>query len=371
MEIRDPKFSEAPPFWKSDWREVNAYLDGLKVGRVWEIGRSQGGRPIRAVAYGEKEPIERTNNLFSATAAGHLEDFFDPEQRTRPVVVIISTIHGAEVEGCATCLNFAQLLESDADLRGRKWEELRELASGMRVVLVPIAQPDGRIRSAVRHLVGGTLEELLYCGQGAPKQSLAGPPTWEYLRRNPMPLEMVEFLGGYYNDAGVNIDLDDFFSPNMAPETQALLDLVREETPDCFMVLHSHGPGPWIASPNALIPQRCQYHQVQIATLVAERHRREGLRPGRQPIAGVSQTGYFGTINLPTALHYVSGALPLAFEFPHGLQNFPYTFDQILDVGLSMFEEVLRYAMSARYLPRRPTHNRTGLREVPEVRLTK
>ncbi|MBI3947844.1 MAG: hypothetical protein HY321_18130 [Armatimonadetes bacterium] len=344
MQIRNPAFFEAPSFWKSDWGEVNAYLDGVKAGQVWEIGRSHGGLPIRAVAYGPKEPIERRGNPFSAEAFGHPEDFFDPRKRTRPVVVLISTVHGVEIEGCVACLNFAHLMESGADLRGRRWEALHELAAGMRVVLVPLAQPDGRVRSAVRHLRGGSLADLSYYGQGVPKPDAGGdlPEGWHY-RYSPVPVDRMEYQGGYTNDGGINIDLDDFFSAHMAPETRALMDLVRDETPDGFLVMHSHNPGPWIASPNALVPERCQYHQVQLGALVAARHRRDDLRPAWRAKAGLDRSGYFGTINLPTALHHVSGALPLAFEFPHGLAPNPYTFDEILDIGLTLFEEILRY----------------------------
>lgn len=60
MEVRKKTFMVAPPFWYVGWEEVNEYLDKLKTGHVWEIGRSQGGHPIRAVSYGEKEPIERS-----------------------------------------------------------------------------------------------------------------------------------------------------------------------------------------------------------------------------------------------------------------------------------------------------------------------
>jgi len=158
-------------------------------------------------------------------------------------------------------------------------------------------------------------------------------------------LDEVEFLGGYFNDAGVNIDLDDFFSSQKAPETEALLNLVREETPDCVLVLHAHAPGAYISQPNAFIPQHYQYHQAQIGALVAERLGRDGLRPAWRPAKGPCEIAYF---NLPTALHYVSGALPLAFEFPHGVESDPFTFDEILDIGLSTFEEVMRYVVTWR-----------------------
>jgi hypothetical protein len=118
MEIRNPHFFEAPDFWKATWEEVNEYLDTVERGQVWEIGRSQGGRPIRAVAYGEKEPIARRTTYSSALAAGHPEDFYDPKQRQKPVLAIFAAIHAAEIEGTVACLNLAHLLETGTDLRG-------------------------------------------------------------------------------------------------------------------------------------------------------------------------------------------------------------------------------------------------------------
>jgi len=346
MEIRNPSFFEAPDFWQSDWDDVNAYLDALKVGDVWEIGRSEGGHPIRAVAYGEKEPIEQTATYSSAIAAGHPESFFDPAKRGKPVLVIFSSIHAAEIEGCVTCLNFANVMETGIDLRGRRWDELREIASRVRIVLVPLAQPDGRIRSAVKNLIGGTVDDLYYYGQGVKKNGeiLRWP---DCKRMQPIPLDEMEFLGGYYNDAGVNIQHDDFFAPKVAPETRALIDLVRDEIPDCVMTLHSCGSGPFFTGPDNFIPGAYQYRQAQIAAVIADRHRREGLRPG-----GGSKTGPVGGFYFHTALHHTSGALPLLFEFPHGLEMKPFTFDEILDIGLSMFEEVMRYGITYGFRPK-------------------
>lgn len=346
MKIRNPSFFEAPDFWKSDYDEVNAYLDTLKLGRVWELSRSEGGHPIRAVAYGEKEPIERTATHSSAVAAGHPESFFDPTKREKPVLVIFSTIHGVEIEGCVACLNFANVMETGTDLRGRRWNALREAALAMRVVLVPLAQPDGRIRSAVRNLRGGTVDDLYYYGQGVLKtgEILRWP---ECKRMQPIPLDEMEFLGGYYNDAGVNIQHDDFFAPQVAPETRALIDLVRDETPDCVMTLHSCENEPCFTGPDNFIPQSYQYRQAQISAVVADRHRREGLRSRDVPMSGPKGGFYFHTV-----LYHTSGALPLLFEFPHGLEMKPFTFDEILDIGLSLFEELMRYGITYGFRPR-------------------
>jgi len=351
---RRESYFQAPAFWKADWAEVNSYLDQVKKGTVWPIGRSQGGRTIRAVAYGARELIARKCNLSTAQLTGHFEDFFNPAQRSRPVVAILSTVHGHETEGSVACLNLVHLLETGTDLRGRTWPELRALAARMRVVLVPIAQADGRVRSAVRNLMGGTHEDMLYYGQGQPCDPAATPTIKDWcLRSHPVPLESMEFLGGYYNDAGVNMDAEDFFSSRVSPEARALIDLVRGEMPDCFLVLHSHGPGPWIAAPNAYVSPRVQQQQARIGQLVAERHQRDGLRPKWRPAK--SPLAYF---NLPTTLHHVCGGLPLAFEFPHGLAKEPYTFGEILDIGLTMFEEVFRYV----------DRNRDALRDSAERR---
>ena len=346
MDIRNPSFFAAPDFWKATWEEVNEYLDTVERGRVWEIGRSQGGHPIRAVAYGDLEPVERRTTYSSAFASGHPEDFYDPQQRQKPVLLVFSAIHAAEIEGTITCLNFAHLMETGTDLRGRQWKELRALAEQMRVVLVPLAQPDGRIRSPVRNLVGGSVDDLYYYGQGVMRDGEI--LRWPACKRlQPVPVDDMQFVGGYYNDAGVNIQHDDFFAPQVAPETRALLDLVRAETPDAFITLHSCGNGPFLIAPENFLSQQCQFHQVQVGALIADRHRRDGLRPG-----GGTRTEPRGGFYLHTALYHTSGALPLIFEYPHGLEMKPFTFDEILDIGLGLFEETIRYGVACRYGPR-------------------
>ena len=47
-----------------------------------------------------------------------------------------------------------------------------------------------------------------------------------------------QFPGGYPNDAGVNIQHDDFFGARQ-PETQAQFDLVARERPDLTMNMHT------------------------------------------------------------------------------------------------------------------------------------
>ncbi|MFA6107515.1 MAG: M14 family zinc carboxypeptidase [Candidatus Latescibacterota bacterium] len=346
MEIRRPEFFTAPEFWPATIEEVDRRLDAVRRGTVCEIGRSAGGRPIRAVAYGPREPLSRRTTWSGAVAAGHPEDYLDPAQRHRPVLLVHAAIHAAEIEGTVSCLNLVQLLETGADLRGRRWDELLRLAEGLRLILIPLAQPDGRARVPIRNVIGGSEDDLYYYGQGVTADgTILRWPACK--RRQPQPVAEMQLLGGYYNDAGVNIQHDDFFAATMAPETRALLDLVRDEIPDCVLGLHSCGSGPFIIAPEDLISRQCQFHQVQVGALVADRHRRDGLRPG-----GGTRTEPHGGFYLHTALHHACGALPLLFEFPHGMAMKSFTFDEIVDVGLTLFEEVMRYGVGCGYRPR-------------------
>ena len=102
-----------------------------------------------------------------------------------------------------------------------------------------------------------------------------------------------------------------------------------------------------VTGPDNFIPEAYQYRQAQIAAIVADRHRRDKLRPGGGPKTGPNGGFYFHT-----ALHHTSGALPLLFEFPHGLEMKLFTFDEILEIGLSLLEEVMRYGIMYGFRPR-------------------
>ena len=345
MEVRNPAFFQTPSFWVTEYGEVLEALRARPKGSCETAGTSAGGREIGCIAYGEFEEVKRTATFSSAIGAGYPPAFFGETRRRKPVLAIVSSIHGSEVEGCATLMNFIHVIETGRDLRGRPWSNLQRLASQMRIVMVPLAQPDGRVRCGITNLVGGDIDDVYYYGQGLTRagEILRWP---ECKRRHPVAAEEMAFLGGYYNDDGVNIQHEDFFSPTLAPETRSLLDLVRREVPDCVLSLHSCGAGPFFIAPDNLIAQSYQYLQLQLATIVAARHRMAGLRPNDSP-----RTGPVGGFHFQTAVHYASGALPLLFEFPHGLRGKPYTLDEILDTGLTMLEEVLGFGTAWGYLP--------------------
>jgi hypothetical protein len=57
----------------------------------------------------------------------------------------------------------------------------------------------------------------------------------------PLDFSRTQFPGGYPNDAGVNLQHDDFLGARQ-PETQALLDLTARERPDLIFNMHTGAP---------------------------------------------------------------------------------------------------------------------------------
>ena len=88
------------------------------------------------------------------------------KRRDKPVLLIAATVHGAEVEGTITCVNFANVVETGKDLRGKEWRRLQELALQHRVVMLPLMTPDGRAHAKIDSLVGETGDMIGYHGQG-------------------------------------------------------------------------------------------------------------------------------------------------------------------------------------------------------------
>jgi len=219
----------APEFYRNSVEEVERVLERLKKAEVKQVARSPGGRPVYAVAYGEKEPVERTANLSSALAGRKPEAFYG-SGRTRQVMMIVSAMHGAEMESIAGVLNLFSVLETGSDRKGKPWEALAEAAEQMRLVVVPCLNPDGRARIACDDPLTWSHDQLEKYRHGLWKDG--SHITWPACKNwHPMPPEKVVFMGGYFNDAGANPAHGVFLPREVAVETHAVLDLVLEETP--------------------------------------------------------------------------------------------------------------------------------------------
>jgi hypothetical protein len=222
------------------------------------------------------------------------------------------------------------------------------------VLIVPVANPDGRAHCPYDSFVGVPLEEMARIGQGTRVDGTRW--GWPAVKeRHPMP-RYGGLLGAYFNDDGFNLMHDEFFAP-MAAETKALLQLARDEAPDYLLNLHSHGVQPEILA-TAYVPRYCKESEVRFAARLAERYRAAGLPAGKPPVPGVDGETYPPpAFNLTSALHHVCGGLSMLFECPHGLKEPQYaqvTHEQFLDLQLLLFDELFAFAVETPQPAERP-----------------
>lgn len=229
-----------PSWWISDYEDVtNFLLKNVHKGKVEIIGTTAGGRPIRAVFYGSPRQGSGTSTFSGSLGFGDSRVYRGPDH-DKKVYMAMAAVHGGEFEGIVGMVNLISVLETGRDLRGREWPQVNEWFSKLdRVILIPVVNADGRVRIPLKmEMFRGTdftIAEYLNTG-GKPDGSITGwPQIKEFI---PMKMDGPSFPGGYPNDAGVNIQHDDFFGKKQ-PETQALFDLTAKEKPDVIINLHT------------------------------------------------------------------------------------------------------------------------------------
>jgi len=339
------KFLQAPDWWPSSIDTAEKFLKNLDGIEVKEIGRSAGGRPIVAAIWGEKEPIETTSiSLHSSLASGVgnpdptniFPESFYGKRRRKQVMIFQGDIHGAEIEGTVAALNFLNVLVQGKDLRGKRWEKLKNEASNMRIIVIPFANPDGRARIPTMHLSGATdeLGQAVTMGLWKDGTIIKYP---DHKNVYPMPIDKVLMLGGYFNDNGFNLQYD-FCLPHRQPETEALCQFYLDERPDVVIVGHSDA-GSLVDAPDPFLQVPFRYMQSRIGGVIRERILREGYPITRSSWIDLPSLGS-PHFNQATSIYHCSGALPLLVEFPNGHPNNPVNLEQILDIGLLIFEEL-------------------------------
>lgn len=333
-----------PVFWKTSLTEIaSAYESAVKVTEKRILTRSAGGRPVYMLAYGPKKRPGTAN--YSSALGAHEKACFTNSANHHPTLVLIGAEHGQETEGVAGLMNLISLLETGYDLTGQENPSITALAAKVRLVIVPIANPDGRARVKPDAMVGLRGYDLRYWGQGTWKDSsLCGWP--ECKKVHPI-LGHEEFLGGYYNDNGINLMHDNFFHP-MAQETQALLDLCAEEIAD--YVLHLHGGSN--SEGDLLQPSYVPLEINEAIRSLSERcratGRREGLAFSVLPLPGMASGDTPPTFNLVTAVHHVCGAVSVCYESNECLIDEPgphLSHAEITRKHMILFEECMKMAL--------------------------
>ncbi len=350
LEPGDPaKNVNIPDFYKSKFSDVDAELALIKKGSVTTLTTSPGGLHVYGVFYGEKEDFHTQANYNSAVAAKNTAYFAKKGAATKPVVYFIGPVHGQEVEGVAGLVNLIHIAETGKDYRGREWTLLSKYFSQCRVIIIPLANPDGRKRCPYDSFVGLPTKTMTKYGQGTKKDgTLWG---WPYAKSvHPMKGD-VKILGSYFNDNGVNIMHDEFFAP-MAEETKAVMKIALEEVPDITVSLHSCECNPFIIQ-NSLAPVFMQKRIAELATQLNNRYINLGLPHMEEGWAlSISNNDTIPpaqeSFNLVSALHYATGTMSFTFESPHGTIEDGATHEEIIDIQLGLYEEIFKYILNNR-----------------------
>jgi hypothetical protein len=339
-----PRKTDIPGFYKSKLSDIEAEIARLKIGKAEVVAVSPGGLPVYAVFYGDKEDLQSQANYNSAVGARNPVYYARKDENTKPVVYFIGPVHGQEPEGIVGLVNLMHVAETGKDYRGKEWPELKIFFEQCRVIIIPCGNPDGRRRSPYDSFVGIPQETMTKYGQGTRKDgSLWRWPVAKSL--HPMKGD-VGILGAYYNDDGINIMHDEFFSP-MAEETHAIFKIAMEEAPDITVSLHSCSCKPFIIQ-NSHAPH---FMKERIADLAGKLNQiyididLPNMGPGWS--LGVTADDMSPppqkSFNMVSALHYASGTMAFTFESPHGTIEDKATYDEVLDIQLVLYEQIFHY----------------------------
>jgi hypothetical protein len=344
-----PHKKDIPDFYKSKLSDIDAEIARLKTGTAEVIATSPGGLPVYAVFYGEKEDFQSQANYNSAVGARNPVYYARKDESTKPVVFFIGPVHGQEPEGVVGLVNLLHVVETGKDHRGQEWPELKHLVEYCRVIIIPCGNPDGRKRCPYDSFVGLPVETMTKYGQGTKKDGTLW--RWPGAKSlHPMKGD-VGILGGYFNDNGINIMHDEFFSP-MADETKAIMNLAINEAPDIAVSLHSCSCNPFIIQ-NSHAPHFMKKRIADLAKLLNQNYidlELPNMGPGWEISVSADdmEPPPQQSFNMVSALHYASGAMAFTFESPHGTIEDGATYDEILDIQLVLYREMFRYIVNNR-----------------------
>lgn len=331
-----------PDWWQGRTEQIDELLRRrVRRGKVHALATSPGGRCVRGVSYGRAEPALRGRaNWNSALGARTPEAFYrrGPGDRKRPVLVVLAGTHGQEIGGMVAAASLVRVMETGKDLAGQPRPALREKLARLRLIVIPLANPDGRARCPYDGWVALPTEEMTRWGQGTRRDgSLYGWPGCKAV--HPMRGD-VGILGAYFDDSGVNLMHDEWHDP-MSATTAALLKLAADEGPDMLLNLHGHASPPAVLQA-AYVPVAVKRRIAAFAEHYYARCKAGGIRHARRPnLAADGPAGQVPpALNLTSMLYHAGVALPMTFESPQGLKDgrAPFDYAAILELHHVLFE---------------------------------
>ena len=343
--------SKAPAWWVSTPEAAEKLMRKLKGVATFELGRSAGGRAIIGGAWGphEKLPGQTSRSLSAAIAGGSPAAFYGQGRRKRQSFMHLGAVHAMEFEGSVAALNMLNVAVTGRDLRGKPWPRLAKAARQLRLVIIPFYNIGGRQRFAwCKHSVGLDSAEYGRISLGIKKNAL--PLKWpDFKRHYPVNPAEYDVLGATFNDNGYNLVYDHGMAEEPQPETSALLKFLREEKPDCVMCAHANRGSLVESAPYSSVPLRFRRRNAQFSGVVSQRCLLENFKINALSEAD-DRGEAFHAFYQSDMIYHACGALPVIVEFPRGYKN-TENFDELLDIGLCVFEEIFALAVAKGFIP--------------------
>ncbi|MCK9478596.1 MAG: hypothetical protein M0R40_03725 [Firmicutes bacterium] len=335
-----------PEYWRTELDDIDATLANIKKGVAKEVCKSPGGRAVHKVFYGKKNNLGRTANLSSALGAKDINCYGDKTQEDyRPTLFLVGCVHGGEFEGTAALLNLINIIEKGVDFAGKPNSFFEKIINSVNFIIIPCANPDGRARVPFESMVGKSYEQLRYYNQGTWRDgTLCGWPGCKKV--HPMKRESVGFLGGYFNDDGINLMHDDFFLKS-ANETETLLKTADRYAPDFTILLHGGANSVNHILKPAYAPEHIKERILLLEQKLEKRCNAAGAFFKVSPLDRYENRIPPASFNLTSALYHISGMPSITYETNQGLSygELRLSHEDIYRQHMFLFEETCKLIM--------------------------
>ena len=320
-----------PAYWKTTLEDLEKTVSDVQKGTVERVCQSAGGRPVYRIYYGKPNDVKNTANLSSAMGAGSTRYFADKSAPDyRPTLFLVGAVHAGELEGTAALMNLISVFETGKDFSGKEYPFITAIAEKVNFIIIPIANPDGRARMPLPSMMDLDFESFRYLGQGTWKDgTLTGYPSCKSI--TPIK-EASGFLGSYFNDDGVNL-MHDYFFTNPCAETKAILQTAEMFAPDFSVLFHGGSNNKPHMAGSGYLFQSTKAKINAYQQFIADEYKEFDFSLGGEGVNDKNNASF----NLTSAISHVCGEPAITFESNQGLNYFDekqpwlvkYTYDEI------------------------------------------
>ena len=344
----DEILKDVPAYWKTGLDDVEKTVAGVKKGTVERLCLSAGGRPVYRIFYGKPNDVNRKANMSSAMGAGSVSYYADKTSPDyRPTLFLVGAVHAGELEGTAALVNLVAVLETGKDLSGKEYPFITASAQKMNFIIILIANPDGRARMPLPSMMDLDFESFRYLGQGTWKDgTLTGYPSCKSV--HPIK-DASDFLGTYFNDDGINM-MHDFFFTNPSAETKAVLQTAETYAPDFTSLFHGGSNNKPHMAGSAYLIQTTKAKINAFQKFIADEYKDVDFSLGGEGVNDRASVSF----NLTSAISHVSGEPAITFESNQGLNYsdekqpwlVKYSYDEIYTHHMLSIEGMCKFLLN-------------------------